>query len=149
METQCHGHGPNELFETYKVPDNIYFTITTIQTNQEDLLEMDVYLFDVYVEGKFETHGSVTSRIGYRSPNDCYDAALVFIIENWNTIEEYYGIKLTQSQPSLPQFHFGESSAKIGEYYYSVDESGLWDVNNILIKHKHSKELEEQLNTEN
>ena len=27
--------------------------------------------------------------------------------------------------------------------------SGLWDVNNILIKHKHTEELEEQLNTEN
>ena len=46
----------DELFKTYKVPDNIYFSITTIQTNQEDLMEMDVYLFDVFTEGKFESH---------------------------------------------------------------------------------------------
>lgn len=47
----------DELFETYKVPNKIYFTITTIQTKQEDLMDnMDVYIFDVYVEGKFETH---------------------------------------------------------------------------------------------
>ena len=149
MVTRGHGHGPDELFTTYKVPDKIYFSITVIQTNQDDLMEMDVYLFDVYVEGKFETHGSVTSKIGYRSPNDCYDAALVFIIENWNTIEEYYGIQLAQSVPSLPQFHFGEKSSKIGEYYYSVDESGLWDTNSILIKHKHTEEMEQENNTEN
>ena len=36
--------------------NNIYFSITTIQTNQEDLMEMDVYLFDVFTEGKFESH---------------------------------------------------------------------------------------------
>lgn len=45
-----------ELFTTYKVPEKIYFTITAIQTNQEDLMEMEVYIFDVYVEGKFESH---------------------------------------------------------------------------------------------
>ena len=46
----------DELFKTYKVPDKIYFSITTIQTNQDDLMEMDVYLFDVFTEGKFESH---------------------------------------------------------------------------------------------
>lgn len=46
----------DELFKTYKVPNKIYFSISTIQTNQDDLMEMDVYIFDVFTEGKFESH---------------------------------------------------------------------------------------------
>lgn len=54
---------PDELFQTYKVENKMYFTISTIRTNQEDLMDMDVYIFDIFVEGKFESHGGITSRI--------------------------------------------------------------------------------------
>jgi hypothetical protein len=126
----------DELFDTYKVPNKIYFTITAIETNQDDLINMDVYIFDVYVEGKFASHGSITSKIGYRSPNDCYDAAIIFIETYWNTIHEYYNLNINESNPK-PEFHNTEDSFKIGKYYYTKDETNIWNDIGIFIKHLH------------
>jgi hypothetical protein len=81
--------------------------------------------------------GSVTSKIGYRSVNDCYDAALTFIESKWLTINDYFNIEVSQVRPSIIEFHNTESSSKIGKYYYTVDESSIWQNEDVLIKHLH------------
>lgn len=49
--------------------------------------------------------GSVTSKIGYRSVNDCYDAARTFVESNWELLNRYFDIEMPDSKPSIPTFH--------------------------------------------
>lgn len=49
--------------------------------------------------------GSVTSRIGFRSVNDCYDAARAFIESNWDLLKKYFDLEMEDSKPSIPTFH--------------------------------------------
>lgn len=127
---------PCELFETYKVDNVLYFDIFTILLNQEDLVEDTIgYMFDVYQINKFDTHGSVANKTVYTSPNDCLDAALIWIEENEEILKKYFDYDFKE------QFHpkagDGGSESRIGEYYFSADESNILDDSKIFIKHRH------------
>lgn len=125
-----------ELFKTYKVDDVLYFDIFGIILNQDDILEDTIgYMFDVYQINKFESHGSVANRIVFTSHNDCLDAALIWIKENEELLNDYFKYEFESEQ-----FHpkAGDGEFRIGEYYFSADESNIFDDSKIFIKHKHS-----------
>lgn len=125
------------MFKTYKVDDVLYFDIFTILLNQEHLVEDTIgYMFEVYKINKFDSHGSVANKTVYTSPNDCLDAVLIWIEENEEILNEYFNFK-----PEFENFHpkpgDGISEARIGEFYFSADESNILDDSKIFIKHRH------------
>ena len=117
--TEFHLQCGDCCFRTLK--KQIYNLLFTILLNQEDLVEDTIgYMFDVYQINKFNTHGSVANKTVYTSPNDCLDAALIWIDENEEILKKYFDYDFKE------QFHpkagDGESESRIGEYYFSADE---------------------------
>lgn len=123
----------NELFKTYKVDDELYFDIFTILVDQEDIILTIAYMFDVYKINKMESHGSVANRTVYTSVNDCFDAAMIWIRENIDILNNYFN---TDYKLDLETCNYPEEY-KIGEYYFTTDRSNKLDNRKVLIKHVH------------
>lgn len=93
-------------------------------------------MFVVYQINKFESHGSVANRMVFTSPNDCLDAALIWIKENEELLNNYFKYEF-ESEQFHPKAGDAESEFRIGEYYFSADESNILDDSKIFIKHRH------------
>jgi hypothetical protein len=64
---------------------------------------------------------------------------LVFIESNWKKLHTYFDLKMENAKPNIPTFHPtpSEKEARIGKYYYTIDESLIWKDDYIYIKHLH------------
>lgn len=123
----------DELFKTYKVDDEIYFDIFTILIDQDDIILTIGYMFDVYEINKLKTHGSVANRMIYTSVNDCFDAAMIWIRENINILNQYFNENYILNLNICNN----DNEYKIGNYFFTTNVYKLFDDSKILIKHTH------------
>lgn len=78
------------LFITYKVEGEIYFDVSRIYLDLDEIMPTYAYVFDVHTIKNYEPNGSLSNKIAYTSANDCYDAAIYWINENLEMLKGYY-----------------------------------------------------------